>query len=351
MMRWTGVLVLSMACAEGDVWTQAEGDPSAFLIDDAAEAFGDRARLREVGEARLSLDGPVLFDRDGWGVGMELVVVDPGPDLRVLYETSRLQVLLYLPRYDLDDVLWKETFATVGPESTDAGVRLPAGFSVDTSDPVDGGFYVSAENDQVSIEVWVEADAVDQWWTLPFEDARSSAPDVHLPGETEILDRPNGNAFAWVQPFTEAYPRVPWVPAVRTGRVLDDHMEVRVDADGWQVQGWVREVESGMGLGGRGSMSGIGCGMSRVDLPRTHLLPKGTLLYGESGVEPLARVVRDVYVDPPGEALLEVRDLTPWGQVQLWADPEDVVSVDEESVTAELSDGCHHCWTSRGMPM
>ena len=332
-MRWTMALALTMACVEEDLWLQEVGEGAIYLMDEAADQIPDRVRIRDIGEARMFPDGrPLALDGPAgrWAIGTELVVVDPGPEPRVLYEDASIQMLLYLSRNDLDDVLWVETFATVGPEPTEAGVLLPPGVSVDTFDEVDGGFYVSAENEAVTVEVWVPAEAVDQWWTLPFPKTRTGGADLTLPGQTEILDRPDGDAFAWIRSVDAVNPPdVPWVPAQRTGRQEGDYVEVVVDADGWEVVGWIRDIDPGFGGWGRGA-GWFGC---HHGVRATHVVPKGTLLYAAPGGATVARLLEDYPASGPAEDPFEITHSTPWGLAHFWVEPDDVVPV------SSLADG------------
>jgi len=326
-MRWIFAIALLVGCTEEEAWMQAElGDASFFLVDDAEAQFPDRAKVAVRGDARLAPDLPA-FEGDKMPIWKNLVVVDPGPEIRVVYDTGVLQLLIYLPRHDLQDVLWKPTLATSGPDGGESGVVLPGGLTIDTADADGGGFYFHVENERVAVDAWVPEEAVDQWWTEPHKPAIAAQyqHDLYLAGDTEILDAPFGTAFAWIQPFTDEHPTTPWVSAEATGRADAGHLEVVVDADGWEVRGWVLE-QTQLGGGGKGSggcCCGFGTGWS---FGASHVLPVGTPLYAEPWGRQVARVAHRPWpAFSDSDAPFEINESTPWGVVTLWADPADIV--------------------------
>ncbi len=325
-MRWIIVAALLVGCTEEEAWMQEVGDASYFLVDDAAEQFPDRARVAVQGDARFAPGMPV-FAGEGSPIRRDLVVVDPGRDIRVVHDTGRIQMLVYLPRYDLQDVIWKPTFSTIGPEGGTSGVLLPAGLDVEPDDDR-GGFLFRGENETIIVETWLPDEAVDQWWTLPIQPAirpRRSGERYELPGEAEILYRPFGDAFAWIQPFTEDYPDAQWVSAYGTGAEEDGHIEVIIDADGWEVRGWVLRpgpIVGGFGKGGCISCGG-GCGWGYGG---SYYLPVGTPLSAEPWGDQVARVTNRPWPVIWTEDAIELEELTAWGTAVLYADPLDMVA-------------------------
>jgi len=321
-MARTTTLALALAvlggCEPGalEPWHGID-DGTALLVDEPDEAYGLRARLFDgVGAARLTHDGPDLPPTEYVLPPRELVVVDAADQVRVHWSDRRLELLLWLDRPQLSDVVVDDVQGGALHPSGDGFVLFPAGADVVVLDEAQGRRQVAAGFEGWEVEAWVPADAVDQVWEEPWEGLRGAAPIrtfdhwVHGP----IHDAPGGVPIAW--PAEGAERR-----AVQAdGEPVQGWWPVAFGTEGFEVRGWVyeddvRAMGGLMGIGGCGGCGGsTSCGFGFLH-PN---VPAGTLLRSEPEGPVVGRTLRAMYVPFGPEVWGTVQAATPWGEAVLW---------------------------------
>lgn len=317
---------LLLACAPGDV---ADPDDSMTFLGDVSE-IPERTRLSSYGVASLTEDGPDLEDptfQEAWRRD-ELVVVDAADRVRVHWEDREIELLLWLDRPDLVDVLDGRTWGRGASEET--GAEFPAGLAVDWEDgrPVAeiGGLWLHAR-------VAVPNAAVDQVY-VPSDDP-AEVEGAYLSAGIEILDVPGGRPVA----ETVAHDFEGYLVPARVLREERGWTLVEAVDRALRVRGWVPsdDVSDHADLGVGGSSCGC-CGWSSrgiVDWIGPHVtLPASTLL--RSGGSVVGRVTEAVTV--PGELVggeVTFPRYTPWGSARLTASPADVLPIAEPEWTDE----------------
>ena len=99
---------------------------------------------------------------------------------------------------------------------------------------------------------------LDQMWSVDIESAdERTEPDRWLRGNTEILDAPSGTPIAWVDSIStdeaDQSEDVFWLPAIALTEPRDGFQELRVERDGFRVEGFVSvENVASYRNGGRG---------------------------------------------------------------------------------------------------
>ena len=299
---------------------------------DSQKALGPgvgQTSVVHLGDARLAPNGlPLTAESERYPppfrVLEELTVVDPGQSVGVWVKLDQVELLLYLDRKDLGS--W-----------TSEPVDLP-GLSLDANRPVevleDNGAEVLIEvgDRDIWATAWVPSVSVDQMWSVDIESAdERTEPDRWLRGNTEILDAPSGTPFAWVDSFStdeaDQSEDVFWLPAIALTEPRDGFQELRVERDGFRVEGFVSvENVASYRNGGRGfSGTGMECGWVHVTGPRGPILvPAGTDLFLEPDGAWVGRTHAPIYqnVQPPDPASWrELPVSTPWGLAMVWVPP------------------------------
>jgi hypothetical protein len=314
-MRWILVAVSLMACSEQDAaeWSADWFDGRPFL--EGQGGLPERARVAEDGHARLSPQGAVLQGEGRSWIGRELEVVDWGQRVRVLSRAGIADVLLYLDRQDLEQVVAETTVAVGWPESgeEERGARLPGGLAVEVLEQHDRWTLVSWLGDDFEVRAWVEPGGIDQVY-LPGDKPSRHVRMMTLAAGAELADSPAGEVFAWagersVPVSWDGEPRDAWVPVL----AVDGPVQLR----GWAHASEVHRPQFGTGSFGA-SGSSWGCGLS---VQRATNVPKGTAVYDADG-HVVARVAFDTWVDWDDEAAWQAWPVqTPWGEAPLWLPP------------------------------
>ncbi len=302
-----------------------DDDGTDLLGDDLEDAFGQRTRLYDdPGAARLTHDGEPLTGetQPGDWVG-DLVVVDHSDQVRVAWETEGFQLLLWLERIDLADVVAVRTEGLGSPDApAGAGfVLVPAGLDVPAGDPVEGRVLVEWEawspHSTLLVSAWVATADVDQVYDLDPNHVAESEIDALLDGP--ILDRPHGDVLA----VSIDHARI---PVEHSGEPVDGWWHVAWSNGDTRVEGWAYEDDLsppglftfGFGCGGCSGNGRIGWGR------HADLVPANTPMRAEPGGPVVARTTRTVYIPgiSSGSAWHHVG--TPWGDAGLWVDLAEV---------------------------
>jgi hypothetical protein len=315
---------LLLACAPDDLEMMDDG--TRFLAD--VSEIPERTRLASYGVASLTEDGEDLEDPYFSDVDrqLELVVVDVGDRVRVHAEIHDIDLLLWLDRPDLVDVLHSRVWAHGTSEET--GAEFPAGLAVDWDDqqPVAelSGLWLHAR-------MVVPNAAVDQVF-VPSE-YPGDVDGVYLRPGIQILDVPGGQPVADTIDHTFAADDGYLVPARLLREESGWNLVEATDRE-LRVRGWVRsdDVSEHANLGVGGCCHGSwGFGSSSCGFwigPRVEL-PVGTLLRDDRGAV-VGRVREPMSV--AGELVdgkVHFSQYTPWGQARLTASPADILEFDE----------------------
>ncbi len=227
------LLLCQVACTPDDGLLPAEEDGTAFLDLQPDTSFATRAILvGDAGEAQLTPDGPALPEGPYVLPDRELVVVDAAEQVRVSWSNHTLQLLLWLDRLQLDDVVAATTVGTTRYADGDGQVQWPAGLPVELMEAGADRVLIGADLDGLRVESWVPAGDVDQVWD---DDTWAPVPDTDqdLWVFGEVLDAPRGAPLAW--PIDER------VSMAADGDPIDGYHPVRWVYDSVEVQGWVHE--------------------------------------------------------------------------------------------------------------
>jgi len=307
-------LPLAACEAEGEEPWHGVDDGAPLLVDDPGEAFVERARLfDEAGEARLTVDGPALASGTYTLPPMELVVVDAGEQVRIFWDDHTVELLLWLDRGQLDDVVAFPVEGTALHPGGDGFVGFPAGASATSLDEAEGRSLLTARVGGFELEAWVPLDAVDQVWETPWEPAEPSSVD-ELWVSGPVADAPGGEALAW--------PVDGRVAVEADGEPVDGWVPVRWADDGWSLQGWVYEddvAELGL-LGGTfgcgGCFGSTRCGFGMWPEPN---VPAGSWLRAEPHGPIVGKTVRALH-RTFADGWAEVVTQTPWGEAVLYVE-------------------------------
>jgi len=308
---------VALAACEADTLEPWQGvdDGSAYLSSEPAEyQFAERARLSAApATARLTHDGPPLPPGPTVLAPEELVVVDAVGDVRVVWESRSLQLLLWVDRGQLSDVVAEDTEATGLHADGDGFVRFPAGAPAEVVDREGHRRRLRAMVGPWRVEGWVSDHRIDQVWHSSWDAAHETTPtDVLVAGE--VADAPGGEGLAW----STCDP----APAALDGPPVDGWVPIRWADEGWVVQGWVYEddlrVAPGEGLRMVGGCAGYGwsCGRSAIDRPT---LPPYTELRSDPSGPVVGQTLRPIEVEATDAPWVEVTTDTPWGTATLWA--------------------------------
>lgn len=325
-MRWMLFVGLLTGCTAEEGARIAEEDGRIYLLEGALDEIRERALVAADGPARLAPGGPALEGERWSRVGSELLVVDAGRSVRVLSRTGQADVLLYLDRADLLEVVAEATVAVGGPAPVSGGwgAALPGGLEVEVLDELDRWTLVGWTGERFAVEAWVAPGFVDEVY-LPDARPRPSS-QVHeriVAAGADLRDAPGGEPFAWVgddavSVASEGDDVGPWVPI----SALDGAVVVR----GWAHAEDVEDPGT-LGMSGFGWGHGCCCGVGG-SWPTN--VPAGTAAYDEAG-RVVARVARDTFVrwdDPEDWVAWTVS--TAWGEAPLWLPPlADLHPVDE----------------------
>lgn len=299
---------LLIACTD-EAWVDVEPPQLADPED-----LPERARLRAVGEARLTEDGDALSGEPGepdpW-----LIVADPGERVQIVTEERGLRLLLWLDREDLVDVLYEWTWATATPGGDEAtGARLPAGLPIEGWAGPDAA--VQWEGDVFAVDGWVPRSAVDQVWA-PGEAAEPIEADEMLVGGDVVRDAPGGSAIARLSHDTR-----PTYVANAPARVLerrDGWRLVEVEDGGVLIRGWVEEPPAELlGLSGWGwsRCGGVGWHEGAFIGAGEPSLLEGDFVRASPGGPVVGVATRDLWVDVDEHGAFEWE--TEWGVASLW---------------------------------
>jgi hypothetical protein len=319
---WGVVAMALVGCAPDgavpDGWAMGDldaDDMRSVLVDDARSAFAERTRVRHETRATQLPGGAVMPGDTWWSPAQaEHVAVDIRDDqIGVLIEQRTVQLVVWLDRIDLDLVPVVDTW--IGGD--DAGVRVPAGTALEPTGVGAGATRIAVANAVVAVDAWVDDRALDHVWYAdapaePWHVEPFSGPWLRVLPGTELLDAPDGEPFARVQPDREAsYAAVdaregPWV-------------RVAFEADGWPVEAWVHELDTDgsrrFGVGGSGGSFGCGGAWGGVR-PNVEA---GTLLHAGPEGPVIGRVTRDTWlsVDADEGAWLHTTIATAYGEVSV----------------------------------
>ncbi len=304
LLMW---LLCQVACTPADGLLAAEEDGTAFLDLQPDASFATRAVLvGDAGEAQLTPDGPALPEGPYVLPDRQLVVVDAAEKVRISWSNHTLQVLLWLDRLQLDDVVASTTVGTTRYADGEGQVQWPAGLPVELLEAGAHQVLIGADLDGLRVESWVPAGDVDQVWD---DDAWAYVPDADqdLWVEGEVLDAPHGAALAW--------PIDGRVSMEADGEPVDGYHPVRWAGEHVEVRGWVHEddleprlvkVMHGLcgGCGGHGVMSFGGLANVPAETPvRTE--PDGPVV---------GQTLRPLHIDfSNGTGWGTLEAATPWG--------------------------------------
>lgn len=235
----------------------------------------------------------------------------------VAREDNRLRLLLWLEREDLATRTYDLTTAFAG-EGT---LELPSARAVEVLYPEDDLTRIRVETTWLSAEVWVESTDLDQLWVPDqrWEDEEEIGEIVYLPDAAELLEEPDGDAFAWYDVIFDD----PEVYAHRA-EVLDyagDHALVRLAEGDLRLTGWVDQWSdyANGGFGGCccGGLStrGVGSGWSSHNN-----VPADTPLEAPDGTV-VGVTLADQYMplgEPDAWGRLPTEVSTTWGVVEVW---------------------------------
>lgn len=277
----------------------------------------ERTRVATYGTAHLSEGGAALADSPFSTSTLHepLVVVEFEDQVRVHWQDPQIELLLWLDRPDLEDVLVERTWAR--GRSDETGAEFPAGHAVrwEGRRPI-----AELELSQLVARMPVPSAAVDQVYA-PSEPPPAPAPDAWLRSGVTLRDLPGGDPVAETVDHGDGF----LVPAAIL-READGWALVEAVEDELRVRGWVPRED----LGPYATLGVFGCscgGWSRCGAygwgggPRV-VLPAGTALLDAGSGELVGRVLTELTV--PGAAIdgeVAFPFATPWGEAPLVAAP------------------------------
>lgn len=298
--------------------------------DNPASASPHRARLVRYGEASWTPDGPPLGRPDGSPAEVELTVIDVGDQLGVLTRSGPLDLRVYLDREDLQPTPWRTTrLRSWRDHDSEIGAWLPPGLPIHAGADEGGITSVWWNSDRVELDGWVDAADLDHTWAQPppepvEQEAEGEVEFVMVAGDTALLDAPDGERFARLQPFTDEEPRVRWIEAEVVDRRAD-HTLIRLADDGVTVIGWIsNEALQDTTMGGKSSgCCGIltRCGFGQM-LQVDDLLPIGTWVHAHPDGPVVGRTRALAAAsgrDPAAWWPWEIT--TAWGRSTVWVAP------------------------------
>jgi hypothetical protein len=322
-MRPCLVVLASLAACTPDDPVFAEADGAQLLDLDPASAFAERARLHgDAGTASLLPDGEPLPPGDYVLPDTELVVVDAADQVRIAWSDRTLQLLLWLERLDLTDVIAQSTRGTSYGAEGPGGVQWPAGFAVELLDAEAERVWVGADVDGLRVESWVSAHDVDQVYVDEGHGAPlPNGPLVIVRGE--VLDGPRGEVLAW--PLHDEVS----MRADDSLQPVDGYLPVSWSSMGVSVNGWVHEDDAEQtrisivrgGCGGCYGHGSFGYG-GRFNVPAY------TPLHAHEGGPVVGQTLRPLSVDFVGAAYEGSADSgwaplqadTPWGRATVYVE-------------------------------
>ena len=288
----------------------------AMRFDDL-DALPERTRVSTYGTAHLTEGGEALPDATFSPAFLreDLVVVEFEDQVRVRWRDPRVELLLWLDRPDLQDVLAERTWAR--GRSDETGAEFPAGHAVgwDGRQPVaELGFT------RLHARMPVPTSAVDQVY-LPDAPPVAPEPDVWLRSGVSLRDVPGGAPVGDTVDQGDGF----LVPAAILRESPGWALVEAVDQE-LRVRGWVPRED----LGPNATMGVFGCrcggwsscgGYGWAGGPRV-VLPAGTALRDEVSGAIVGRVSTELTV--PGtlvDGQVHFDYGTPWGQAPLTAAP------------------------------
>ena len=313
-------------CQSPEILERGEVDGTDLLTGDPESDFAERVSpLGEI-SARLLPDAPPLTGSRS--VMRALPVVDPGERPRVSIELSDVRVLLYLDREDLQPRIVSRANGS-GPSGHGRAV-LPVGAEVEVLERDGDRALVAFERFLLRVEAWLPRTAVDEVWriddaALDDGEPRAEGPSMSVLGGSELLEAPGGDPIAWIG-GDEGEPST---MVTLLGEELRGYIPVRLDHAGALIEGFVHaddlsEDIAGWGCGCGGSFSSYSMGWGWANARAT--VPAGTLLRAGPGGPVVALVLEDIRVlEEAASVGAEIARGTPFGDVSLWAAPEDVV--------------------------
>jgi hypothetical protein len=248
-------------------------------------------------------------------------VIDSGLDIRVYVELSQVDLLVYLERSDLASRV-VESVRT--PQ-----IQIEPGVAIDVLDELDHEVLVEVGDRDIWAEAWIPAESIDQvWQAAPVARSDEAIDSIWLRGQTEILDAPDGNAFAWVDSFQSGGPASPdvfWLTAQALGQAQEGMREILVERPGFTIRGFVSVHDlapTPNGGRGFGHSSSSGCHLSS-SVTAEVTIPAGTDLFVSPQGAWIGRTHSPIYreVEPdidPEWGSLEVD--TPWGVATVWVE-------------------------------
>lgn len=322
-MRQVWALGITLAACtpehELEPW-HGDDDGSALLFERPEEAVPERARLfdpQEVGTARLTLGGPPLEGTAIEGVDEELVVVDAGEDVRITWTDRRVQLLLWVERGALDDVIAVPTTGQALQASGDGQVQWPAGLSVTVTEAHGERVRIERELEAMRVTSWVPAIDVDQVWIDAPQPRSYQVESLRLHGA--ILDGPRGEVLAEPLDLDEG------VLVARRDPDVGAYTPVAWSDGEVTVTGWafVDDVVQLGGFVGHGTSGG--CGMSSWcgGWASPTNLPANSPLRASPDGPVVGRTLRDLWVAFDDAGWGGVGAITPWGEAELWAEVPD----------------------------
>jgi len=282
------VCLLLSGCVADGAPVPASGSVEALLEEDVRADLG-RVAVRDLGETRLGLDGPLLAARTvpyDWGAVGFSRWGDDGPapraqevdgEIVMVADSPTVRLLLSPDREDLHDVMRHQAGGGAtydGHRGDDGeGVEFAAGGPVEIRgvDEEAGTLLIGVEDRFFDVEAWVDADAVGTIYDprdVDWEDFRFG-DELHLRWDAQILDAPDGAVLATVDPNRELPPDYYGSCFFDGSELLErwgDWARVYVARGGVAVDGWVHEdevVQQRSGCGGAAAWASAACSPRR----------------------------------------------------------------------------------------
>lgn len=307
------LLPLALACTPDDPLSPPESDGEIFLSLDAEADFPERARLTgDAGTARLVPGGEPLPPGPYVLPDHELVVVDADREVRVSWSDRTVQLLPWIERRTLDDVIARGTHGVARFPEGDGHVAWSAGQPVELLDEAGGRLQVGTTLERaLRVETWVDAMEVDQVFDA---DARDLPPrhETAFRFEGELLDGPRGEVLAWTLDDAVLF-------LEGDGEPVDGYRPVRFASGGVEVRGWAHEDDlEAQGVRVRYGACGGCFGHGSYGYGGPTNLPAGSWLQAWPEGPVVGQTLRPLWVESE-DGWAPLSAATPWGEATVWA--------------------------------